>query len=100
MGDKMEDKMETGLKVCADTKRHLDEWERRQKMAEARRQTDEARALRKMDRQLQRGEIVQLCQWLGGPNSLAEKSRALPAPALIDSARARAESARNPQEAI
>jgi hypothetical protein len=46
MGDKMEDKMETGLKVCADTKRHLDEWERRKRNAEAQRQTDKGRAFK------------------------------------------------------
>jgi hypothetical protein len=42
----MSDKMESGLKVCADTKRHLDEWERRKRTAEAQRQTDEGRAFR------------------------------------------------------
>jgi len=42
----MSDKMETGLKICADTKRHLDEWQRRKKMAKAQRQTAEVRALR------------------------------------------------------
>jgi hypothetical protein len=42
----MSDKLEDGLKLCADTKRALAEWERRKKAAEARSQTEKGRAWR------------------------------------------------------
>jgi hypothetical protein len=43
----MSDKLEAGLKICADTKRHLADWERRKEAAGARSQTAEGRAFRK-----------------------------------------------------